>query len=1067
MVALVHSIHGLCVLFSLVLSVLFSASIGSAVAQPVSPTPGQEAGWLGIEIRTLTPDDAAALSLPSSDGVIVNNVTGDPAIKSGLRAGDIVLRADDKAMATAEALTEFIRSRGPGARLKLDINRFGSTETLVAVVGQRPVPPILVGQAAIQRFVYLVQTWHGMGNAPREQQIAILEEALELEPRLDQWPMKDPRHRVMGVLLSALGDAYQARRVGDQAENVERAIAALERALTFRKREENAVGWALTHDHLGNAYSRRGGRAAALNLEKAIASYEAALSAWATTNRNVDRAQTMVNLGSTLAGSDYGDPAENREKAIAYLTEALTVFERTSHSNDWATAKLNLGVAYLQRRAGQKDDNTEAAIAAFKDAETVYTKSRAPFDWAGLQVNLAVAYGRRTRGGKATNKVRELAFLEAALTVFTPANDPYSFAKVQLNRSSVYLSGEGPGTKTEQVKKANAILREALGAVSTDDTPGLFMEVANQLGEGLAMARQWSDARDALLLATKAYDRLFDEGFDAPAAASLIKKAGDLFVEAAVASARAGQLKNALVLAVQGRARQISVQLKINRAQADVGRNKSIADLRNNIAAVEDSLQGLVGTGRPQLIGQLAVLRADLRQAVSELTASREKRDPSEEIVRAVQDDSVIVAPLITSETSLILIGVREGATFRVVKIEVPGLTAKALKTLLTGDAVGKAAGGWLGAFNIQSLPPNERNERIGEWLAAIGDIGPKLWSLFAGSVDKELASLGVGNNQRLIWMPSNALGMLPLELARDPQTGRLFGDAYQVATAPLLDSVPRTTSKDQPKTTSLAAIINPTGADPALALPFTEIEGALVGSQFAASNRQVLLKSEATATNVLQVLTKASHWHFATHGTFSWTSVSQSALLLHGGERLTVGRLLKEQNLSMPRLVVLSACETGLYETSRSPEEFVGLPGAFLALGAQGVVGTLWQVDDLATSLLISRFYSLHIGKGLEPSVALPQAKQWLRTATRQTLLDAIGELAKGPDFSPMQATLLTQGLSARSARYIEDIATERSGPKRSAESEAVRQSHFEGDLSDTPFSHPYFWGGFIFLGR
>ena len=48
-----------------------------------------------------------------------------------------------------------------------------------------------------------------------------------------------------------------------------------------------------------------------------------------------------------------------------------------------------------------------------------------------------------------------------------------------------------------------------------------------------------------------------------------------------------------------------------------------------------------------------------------------------------------------------------------------------------------------------------------------------------------------------------------------------------------------------------------------------------------------------------------------------------------------------------------------------------MGLPAAFLELGAGGVIGSLWEVSDLATALLMARFYELHIDKGLAPAMA------------------------------------------------------------------------------------------------
>ncbi len=62
-------------------------------------------------------------------------------------------------------------------------------------------------------------------------------------------------------------------------------------------------------------------------------------------------------------------------------------------------------------------------------------------------------------------------------------------------------------------------------------------------------------------------------------------------------------------------------------------------------------------------------------------------------------------------------------------------------------------------------------------------------------------------------------------------------------------------------------------------------------------------------------------------------------------------------------------------------------MPGTFTALGAAGVLGTLWPVSDAATALLIAKFYELHMGQGLPPPTALYRAQAWLREATNADL--------------------------------------------------------------------------------
>src|SRR5262249_41093157 len=151
-----------------------------------------------------------------------------------------------------------------------------------------------------------------------------------------------------------------------------------------------------------------------------------------------------------------------------------------------------------------------------------------------------------------------------------------------------------------------------------------------------------------------------------------------------------------------------------------------------------------------------------------------------------------------------------------------------------------------------------------------------------------------------------------------------------------------------RPAAASLAAIINPTGD-----LAFSPIEGEWVAGEFAAGTRIVLDQRTATPEAALAALKGRAYWHFAPHGTLDLEEARHSALMLTGGAKLSVGTLLEAEDLGQPRLVVLSACESGLHDIERTPEEFVGFPGAFMMLGAAAVLGTLWPVDDRAATLL------------------------------------------------------------------------------------------------------------------
>ncbi len=76
--------------------------------------------------------------------------------------------------------------------------------------------------------------------------------------------------------------------------------------------------------------------------------------------------------------------------------------------------------------------------------------------------------------------------------------------------------------------------------------------------------------------------------------------------------------------------------------------------------------------------------------------------------------------------------------------------------------------------------------------------------------------------------------------------------------------------------------------------------------------------------------------------------------------------------------LVVLSACETGLGEVAGG-EGLIGIQRAFQVSGARTTVASLWQVPDLATRLLMERFYENYWDKQLSRINALREAKLWM----------------------------------------------------------------------------------------
>jgi CHAT domain-containing protein len=185
-------------------------------------------------------------------------------------------------------------------------------------------------------------------------------------------------------------------------------------------------------------------------------------------------------------------------------------------------------------------------------------------------------------------------------------------------------------------------------------------------------------------------------------------------------------------------------------------------------------------------------------------------------------------------------------------------------------------------------------------------------------------------------------------------------------------------TSK-QPLTPSTKNISLPAGFS---RLPFSREEADSIAkfvptnSLFKATGFQA---SRATATG--PDLGNYRIIHFATHGLLNDEHPLLSGLVFslvdeNGKPQNGFLRLGEIYNLRLPAdLVVLSACQTALGEEIKG-EGLVGLTRGFMHAGAQRVVASLWQVDDLATAELMRLFYRGMLRDGMRPTAALRAAQ-------------------------------------------------------------------------------------------
>ncbi len=801
-----------------------------------------------------------------------------------------------------------------------------------------------------------------------------------------------------------LGIVYRNRLRGDRISNLEDALKCYQAALRIYSEDESPHQWATIQNNLGATYNERVYGDRSSNLEAAIECYQASLRVFTEHEAPYQWARTQINLGAVYNDRLRGDQGANQETAIACYDAALRVYSENDTPYQWSSAQNNLGNAHSRRLLGDRSANLEAAIECYRAALRGRREQEAPYQWAMTQSNLGVAYGDRLGGDRSDNLESAIACYQAALRVRTKHDTPHDWIATLTNLGVAY-NNRILGDRESNLGAALECYYAALPLLHRIDSMfALHVLVAigqlhRELGRDDLAGSAWHEALSLR-------ERLLSAGTSLATRADAAQRSRDLVISLALLEHDRDDAHAAAEVLERGRAAALRTALELD----DIWLDSLPGTTRVPIVQARDLLDRLRAAPPSATEGaDPALMRgweADIANTHTALDAALAAAQEAGGFRPPSPLDADGLAALAPDGGALLLLAAGPDRGLACVVPHRPGTKPPMAHTvplpLATDDAVRTMLRDWLDAHNgLRGTLGNARTygQQRFALLAAntvLEGIRDRLWQTVMEPVLRhpDAAEMGLAAGMPLVLLPHGDLAMLPLHAAGPAGDGtrRAVLDEHVVSYAPsgaVLRAARQRLAALPAGQRSLFGLFNPMrGTKDALRFAET-VEMPALTALFGSAAR-TYVGAEASVGRVLALPPQpieAAYVHFACHGSFAADDPEQSGLQLADDRRLTVQDIVRQLRLSANRWVALSACETAMVDVQQLPDEFVGLPAAFLQAGAPGVIATLWSVYDQPTVRLMPRVYQQHLTKGSTPAAALREAVLWLRQQTDTTL--------------------------------------------------------------------------------
>ena len=908
--------------------------------------------------------------------------------------------------------------------------------------------------------------------------IATFEKALDiLGPESDA--------ELWSVAKSSLANALAEQIDGNQAENLERSIRHQQEALEVLDPVTAPEDWAAALRNLSISFGERLVGSRADNAERAIALVELGLVVLNHRDHPRLRSELLETLGEGFEHRIRGNKIDNLAHAVQAYDDAWLARNRNENPEAWlrlrqrrmsAATRLQdicateQGVATLarfsaplsRRFSAGNDADPQAFLEELRDATSAISAEDHPRTWAVAQEGLARALMRVTtvEDGALETLIAEekkraqeaVRIYEGILAVNPKETQTQQWARTQRSMASAYqllhmmedFQHRGPDGLADRAKAelpnrsdeamrylelAAAAMQEVLSVHTAETNAREHLTTAVELGSCQMWRRDWEGAAAAFASAGVAAERLLaDVEASESEVRDTLRALGDLSTEGPFVEVMNGRLSQSLDLLEIGRARLLAKALRLASLPVSDKKRAELNELLRQLSIQERRLNGPNLIDRTTPLDEAVRLRQQFREELAKLDSSviSPTVDTKQLLTEVTAEGAVVVVPLLTDVGGCILLGYSSGgqATLKVADAD----SAITLQQGIFEMRVKEGWPGWLDAY--REFFETKDLERWNQVLEATAE---SLGELVAEPILREVKAPELPCS-RLDILPQGPLGLLPLNLARDTATGAALIDRFEVSLSPSLAVLAHVRSRSRQATPPRTITFVRHSDGPGKArLPNTSAETELVASWFDTST--VSDGRDTSKEEALDSLRGRDIWHFACHGEFDLNVPLRSSLGPLKGERLTLEELFDARGLGNPQLVVLSACSSGLYDARELPSEFIGLPNAFLQLGAAAVVATLWPVVDVTTALLVGRFYEEYLG-GKSSCSALRAAQLWLRSARTSDLRRAV-------------ETWVTDGRLG--AESVADIKQE--------------LAHCD-DSEAPPFAQPVYWAGFVHFG-